>query len=937
MKTRSFFILSIFISFIGLMKLSAQEELVPLPIDPNVRYGKLENGLTYYIRHNDMPKERADFFIAQNVGSILEEENQRGLAHFLEHMAFHGSKNFPGDGIIDYTESIGMRMGENLNAETGFDRTVYKLMNVPVNRQGVVDSALLILHDWSSFITLSDSLIEKERGVIREEWRTGQDAQMRLWEQQLPKMYPGSQYANRLPIGTIDVINNFKPQELSDYYHKWYRPDLQAIIVVGDIDVDNVEQTIKRMFTDIPAPVNPSPRTLYPVPDNEEPLVSIATDKEASNTILYLFYKHDKMPLEYRSTIAGLVNDYMQSVTSTIVNERLNELLQQADPPYVYATAYDGDYFISNTKGAWTSAAVAKDGQIDRALNTLAVETERARKFGFTASEYERARINILKEYESAYNERENQRNRAYTNEYVSHFTNGGYIPGIEMEYTLINQIAPAITVEQINEYMQQIIGDHNLVISLTGPEKDGLVYPTEEELLSMYQTAVQSDIQPYEETVSDEPLIPELPAPGRIVETKEDPLLGTTVMTLSNGVKVALKHTDFKKDEIIMVGTSPGGTSLYGSEESTNLKMLNSVSSLGGLGNFSAIDLGKVLAGKKVSVQTTVSQDSEDISGSSTPGDIKTMFELIYLNFTAPRIDDEAYASYINRTRAQLQNLELNPMVAFGDTVTKAMYGDNPRTKRIQIEDLDHISYARIMEMYKDRFADASDFVFSFVGNLDIEAMRPLIEQYLAALPSLNRIEKPNESNVPDLREGDYVNIFNREMETPKSTVINLFSGQMEYNLENIITATMFKQIMDIVYMEKVRQDEGGTYGVQTFAYVGSFPEGQTVLQSYFDTDPDKRERMNTIVREELWNIANSGPRTEDFEKTKDNMRKRHDEQLQENSYWLSTLNHYYYKNFDTHTRYNNILNSITPANIQAFARTLLNQGNSIEVVMEP
>lgn len=471
MKQKRFLIYSL-LSFFCLFQLAAQQEMQPLPIDPQVRYGKLSNGLTYYIRHNELPKERADFYIAQNVGSMLEEENQRGLAHFLEHMAFNGSKNFPDKGMDEFTESVGMRGGENFNAYTSFDETVYMIMNAPVTRESVVDSCLLILHDWSGFITLADSAIEKERGVIREEWRTRQDAQARLWEQQLPKMYPDSRYAHRMPIGTIDVINNFKPNELRDYYHKWYRPDLQAIIIVGDIDVDKVEAAVKKIFADIPAPVNPAPREMFEVADNDMPLISIATDKEASNTILSIFYKHEKMPQDMYGTIAGVVKDYIQSVAATMMNERFNEMVQKANPPFVAAQASDGDYMISKTKGAWSVAALVKDNEVDSAMNALVTETERVKRFGFTPSEYDRARINVLKQYESLYNDRDKQRNSAFTNEYVRHFTEGGYIPGIETEYALIGQIAQAVPVEQVNKYIQDMIGERNIVISLTGPEK---------------------------------------------------------------------------------------------------------------------------------------------------------------------------------------------------------------------------------------------------------------------------------------------------------------------------------------------------------------------------------------------------------------------------------------------------------------------------------
>lgn len=918
--------------------INAQEEIQPLPVDPKVRYGKLPNGLTYYIRHNEQPKERADFYIAQNVGSILEEDNQRGLAHFLEHMAFNGSKNFPGQGMKDFIENAGMRFGENFNAYTSFDETVYMIMNAPVSKESIVDSCLLILHDWSNFITLADTAIEKERNVIREEWRTRQDAQARLWEQQLPQMYPGSRYANRMPIGSIDVINNFKPNELRDYYKKWYRPDLQAIIIVGDIDVNKVEAAVKRIFTDIPAPKAPAPREKFNVPDNDMPLISIAKDKEASNTILYLFYKHEKLPADLYASVTGLVKDYIQAVCADMMNERFEEILHQANPPFVYAQAYDGDYMISKTQGAWTVAAIAKEGEIDSTLTALVNETERVKQYGFTASEYDRARINVLKQYETAYNERDKQKNSAYTKEYVNHFTNGGYIPGIETEYSLINQIAPSIPIEQVNHYIQDMLSsDDNIVISLTGPDKAGIVYPTEENLLKTFLKAQHMTVEPFRENVSNEPLIPVLPSPGKIIKTEKDQRFGATVLTLNNGIKVVLKPTNLKKDQVVMTATCPGGSTLFGAKDIDNLKVFNDVIGIGGLGNFSVIELGKRLAGKQVSCTPSLGLDNESINGSSTPADLQTLFELIYLNFTAPRTDEEAYASFENRIKSQLKNLELNPMVAFSDSLARAAYNDNPRAMRLQATDFEHISYPRIMEMYKERFADASGFVFTFVGNIDPDSIRPYIELYLASLPSKGHIEKGDPSKVPALRKGVYTNIFQRKMEVPKATVANLYSGQIDYTLENIICATALKQILDLVYTEKVREDEGGTYGVQTSAYISPFPQGQTTLQIFFDTDPDKRERMNTIVRNELKRISDMGPRPEDFRKSQDNMIKRHAENLQENNYWLNTLDNYYYKGFDGETDYENLLQNLTPAKIQAFTRQLLSQGNSIEIVMEP
>ena len=910
-----------------------------LPIDPKIRYGKLPNGMTYYIRHNALPKERADFYIVQNVGSMQEEDNQRGLAHFLEHMAFNGTKNFPKEGrsIDDFTESIGMRLGENLNAYTSFDETVYMLMNAPVTKQEIIDSCLLVLHDWSAFITLTDSMIEKERGIIREEWRTSTNAQLRLWEQQLPKMFPGSRYAYRLPIGTIEVIDNFKPDELRDYYKKWYRPDLQAVIVVGDIDVDRIEEKIKTLFSDIPAPVNPARRELASVPDNTDPLVSIATDREASNIILSIYYKHNTLPEEVRGTIVDYVTHYIQQIIAHVMNERFSEMLQKANPPFIAAYAGDGTYMFAKTKDAWVSAALVKPDGLEEAMYALITETNRMRLFGLTAAEYDRAKTNLLMNMESIYKDRDNQRNNSFAEEYVRNFTTGECIPGIEMEYQLVQQLAPAFPLEEVNQYIAQMIGDENIVISLVGPEKEGITYPSEGELLGKFLYFQALAVEAYEEEVSDEPLISSLPVPGKIVEIKEEPLFGATIYTLSNGIKVVVKETEYKKDEILMRASANGGATLFDDKDLYNLKVFNQATGLGGLGEFSATMLQKALTGRNVSCRTVLGDDYQGVSGSSVPADIRTLFELIYLNFTAPRSDTEAFASFEQRMKGQLENLKLNPMVAFSDTVTKALYDNHLRARRIELEDFGHISYTRIMEMYKERFADASDFVFTFVGNVEKDSIIPMIEQYLATLPSLKRIEKGDASRMPVARKGNYTNHFSRAMETPKATILNIYSGQMDYDVETAMTAAMLKQILDLVYMEKLRETESGTYGVSTVIDVSIFPKGRTILQTYFDTAPALKEKLSSIVKDELMAIVNTGPREIDFTKTRENMLKRHDEALQENSYWLTAIDTYHFRGYDWHSNYQTRLESITPAKIQAFAKKLIEQGNHIEVIMEP
>ncbi len=913
------------------------QEMQPLPIDPKVRYGKLDNGLTYYIRHNELPENRADFYIAQNVGSVLEEDNQAGLAHFLEHMAFNGTKNFPGNGIDKYLQSVGMRMGENLNAYTSFDETVYTIINAPVDKPNVVDSCLLILHDWSNSLALTDSMIEKERGIIREEWRTRRDASQRLLEKQLQQMFPGNKYANRIPIGSIDVINNFKPEELRAYYKKWYRPDLQAIIVVGDVDVDTVEKTIKTMFSDIPTPVNPAKREYVSVADNDEPIVSIATDKEASSTIIYIYHKYDPMPAQLRSTAAGLITDYISAVCSQILNERLEALLHQANPPFVYAEAYDGDFMVARTKDAFTIAAIAKEGEIDSTMTALVREMERARQFGFTVSEYERAKINILKQYESAFNERDKQKNSSYTKEYVNHFTEGGYIPGIETEYTLINQIAPNITVEQVNQYLSQVIREKNIVLALSGPEKEGVVYPTESELLEMFNKARSQKVKPYKEEVNNDPLIPELPAPGKIVKEEHDGLFDATVLTLSNGVRVVLKPTEYKKDEIQMTATSPGGNFMVGIDDAKNMKVFNSVIGLGGLGNFSAIDLSKKLAGKKVSCSASLGVDNESLNGYASPDDVKTLFELIYLAMTSPRTDNDAYASFENRMKAQLENAKLDPSTALNDTISKVVYNNHPRAVSLEAEDFDKISYQRILDIYKERYGDASDFTFTFVGNLNVDSIRPYIEQYLATLPANGRVDKPSPDALPKIMKGKLENHFSREMQTPKSSVFQLYSGKSEYNLKNLLTASLLSQILDLVYTETIREAEGGSYGVYAGVSLSDFPKGQTTLQVFFDTDPEKWENMVRIVDEEIQRIATDGPKSEHLTKSRDNMLKRHNERLQENSYWLNVIDSYYFRGMDAYTNYKETLEGITADDIKKFMSDFISQGNCVEVVMGP
>ena len=917
----------------AVMAWAQQPQMPPIPTDPNVRIGKLENGLTYYIRHNELPENRADFYIAQKVGSILEEDNQRGLAHFLEHMCFNGTTNFPGKAMINWLETIGVRFGENLNAYTSIEETVYNIDNVPVTRDGIVDSCLLILHDWANDLTLAEAEIDNERGVIHEEWRTGQGAMMRMYEQALPKAMEGSKYGHRLPIGTIEVIDNFPYQALRDYYEAWYRPDQQGIIVVGDVDVDKVEAKIKELFSPIPMPANAPERKYEPVPDNKEPIVTIAKDKEQPSTIIYIWHKHPATPNEAKGNIGYLVQNYLFSMIESMLNARLEELRQSANPPFIQAASGDSDFLLAKTTEAFAGMAVSKDDGIPTALAALVREIERARKFGFTASEYSRAKADYLRDLESAYNERENKENEEYVQEYVDNFLDNEPIPGIETEYAIMNQLAPNIPVEAINSILPQLITDENIVINIFGPDKEGMVYPTEAEILDILKNTKAEEITAYVDQVSDEPLLKEAPQAGKIVKTEEGPF-GSTALTLSNGVRVVVKNTDFKADEIRMRAFSPGGTSIFDIKEAVQLRMLNSVAGLGGLGNFSNVDLEKVLAGKKVSIGASIGTLTESVSGSCSPKDLETLMQLVYLSFTAPRMDDAAFESFKTRTKASLLNQEANPMTAFSDTLNHALYGNHPMVTRFKADMIDQIDYNRIMEMYKDRFKEAGDFTFLFVGNINLEEAKPLIETYLGGLPTINRKENFKDIKL-ERRKGSYKNVFEKPLETPKASVISIISGNCEYNLKNNLLMTLLSQTMDMVYTETIREKEGATYGVSTAGQVSRYPKDEAMFQIYFDTDPAKREKMEQLVMAELQKVAQEGPRPEHLAKVKEFLLKKHLENMKENGYWLSQLNEYYWYNTDMDSNYDKLVNEITVEDVKNFTKALLDQGNIIEVTM--
>lgn len=908
-----------------------------LPVDPKVRTGVLENGLTYYVVQNAEPKGQAEFYIAQKVGSVLEEDNQRGLAHFLEHMAFNGSEHFPGNGIISYLEKIGVKFGVNLNAGTSFDQTIYNISSVPVKRQGIIDSCLLILRDWSNSISLTDEDIEKERGVIREEFRTSSNAMLRMIEKMMPEIIPGSRYAYRLPIGTLDVINNFTPKEIRDYYHKWYRPDLQGIVVVGDIDPAAIEAQIKTLFGSIPKPVNPAVRMDILVPDTKEALISVGTDPEASSTNVQVMYKNNVLPKVMRETSAGLVMDYMNFLVTNMLSARFQELSQKADAPFTFAQASYGNYCfgITQTKDAFTIGAGAKEGKLNETLKMIINEAEKVRRYGFTPSEYDRAKATYLSRLEQIYKEKDKQKNSYYVNQLVDNFINGNAIPGIETEYAMMQQIAPAITVENVNEYAKTLPKDENLAIAVMMPQKEGLKVPSKDELMAVYQSALKETVEPYKETLSNEPLVPVAPKAGKIVSEVKEPMSGATIWNLSNGATVVVMKTDFKDDQILFSATSRGGFSLIDKSEIPATKVMSEVATLGGFGNFNATDLKKVLAGKNVSLRTSIGMNSEGISGSSTPKDIETFMQLLYLNFTSMRQDNEAFQSFTARMKAQLENMAAQPMVAFSDTLQKALFNNNPYSQRLDLEMLAKINYEKTLQLAKARFANAADFTFIFVGNVDPAVLKPLAVTYIASLPA-NKSQKESWKNTGMVPvKGEVVKHFNKEMQTPKATVYNIMSGKIAYNLENTILASMTKQVFDMVFTRTIREEEGGTYGVGVSMNVSYYPEEYFSFLFGFDTDVALKERLLNRARLEINKVMANGVSPEDFSKIIEYMQKAYTQNLRENGYWLGAINSRYLIGKDMHTEYDAILKSVTKEKLQKFIKETLTQGNQVEVIM--
>ena len=911
-----------------------------LPQDPVVRKGTLKNGMTYYIRHNGKEAGLADFYIAQRVGSIQEEPRQRGLAHFLEHMAFNGTKNFPGKGkrlgIVPWCETIGVKFGANLNAYTSIDQTVYHIGSAPLKREGIIDSCLLVLHDWSHYLLLEDEEIDKERGVIHEEWRTRRAgrAVQRLMEQAMPKVYKGTKYEDCLPIGSMDIVDNFPYQDLRDYYQKWYRPDLQAIIVVGDFNVDKMEKKIKKIFSPIPMPKNAAKREYYPVSDNDTMIVDIEKDPEQPIVLCHLYQKRDATPDAEKNTVGYVRSDYVDGLIGNMLNDRLAELRQQATPPYQSATGRASSFFLSRTKEAFSMSVSCKQDNILGGLIAAIGVAEQARQHGFTQAELDRAKRFKLNHDERKAREQGDRRNSKLVSECVQNFLEGEPLLSVDYRLELTRQFDREVTLEEVNQVVRELITDRNQVVIMYAPDKPEVHLPTEAQLEEVVLAAQQLKYAPYTEQTVAEHFITHLPKAGSIVSEKPY-RHGFTELTLSNGMKVYAKKTDYSADAVMIRMKAEGGTSLYSDADIPNFSLISSAVTEGGVGDFDQTTLRKMLKGKSVRISPSVGSKSQSISGGVSVKDMQTWFELAYLYFTQPRRDTVAYQGLINRTRAFLTNRNASPKVDYNDSINAVLYGHHPRLKPVVRETLDKADYDRILEIYRERFSDASNFRTVIIGNYDEQELRRLLCQYLAPLPATHKAEKTNYQNVPQVVGGQQVVQFRKKMATPLANVSVFYTVDVPFTPQSDLELDFLKRCLSIAYTDSVREEKGGTYGVSVEFDLQKDDKPNATFRISYNADPQRYDELNPIIYQQLRYIAQHGPAESSMNKVKQYLAKQYQQLAIMNDYWDYVVWHELEDGADFDRDYCKMVEQMKAENVQRMAQRLLDAKRCIEVTM--
>lgn len=909
--------------------------------DASIRQGKLKNGLTYYIRHNAKEAGLADFYIAQRVGSILEEPRQRGLAHFLEHMAFNGTKHFPGKGkqlgIVPWCETIGVKFGTNLNAYTSVDQTVYHIGSAPIKREGIIDSCLLVLNDWSQFINLEPKEIDKERGVIHEEWRnrrTGM-AMQRMMENVMPKIYKGSKYEDCLPIGNMDIVDNFPYQDLRDYYQKWYRPDLQAIVVVGDFDVDMMERKIQKLFGKIKAHKNPAERIYYPVNDNDKMIVAIEKDKEQPIILGHLYMKSETTPDSEKNSVKYQREDYINGLITYMLNGRLSEKKQVANPPFMSATVKNGAFFVSRTKDAFSLSISCKQDNVLGGVSVAVGEVERARQHGFTQSELERAKKLYLNAAERQLKMEKDYKNSHYVSQCVNNFLEGEPILTPTYNLQLVKLFDGEVSLGEVNSQVGEIITDKNQVFIMYGPDKDGFVVPSESEIESTVLAAQQKRYDAYQEEQVPATLMAALPAPGKIVSEKPYGKFGMTEIVLSNGMKVYVKSTDYQADQITMSMRGEGGTSVYGDEDIPNFAFLSGSITEAGVGDFTATRLRKALAGKSLKLAPSITSEGQRITGTSSVKDLETMLQLAHLYFTAPRKDSMAFEGMMNRNLSLLKNRNASSKVVYNDSLSATLYDHNVRMAPVTVEIAKKADYNRIFEIYRERFSDASNFKTVFIGKVDMAQLRPLLCQYLATLPSTHKAEKSNKANVPQIVKKNEVVKFVHKQETPLANVSVFYTANVPFSPKNDLVLDMLTRVLQIAYTDSVREEKGGTYGVGVSFNLEKEDNPNALLRISYKSDPKRYEELNPVIYKQLLNIADHGPVASSMDKVKKYLKKQYGQMAITNDYWSYVIWHQLDDDADFDKDYCKMVDNLTASDVQKMVKELLKQNHRVEVTM--
>ena len=909
----------------------------PLPNDPAVRVGKLENGMTYYIRHNDQPAQRAEFYLATDVGAFQETDDQDGLAHFLEHMCFNGTKNFPGKTLLNWLQSIGAEFGRNINASTGFEQTQYMLNNIPIVRESVIDSCLLIMHDYSHFVTCEPSEIDAERGVILEERRTRRNAGWRMFERSLPYYYGDTPYAKRTLIGGEDQLKTFAYESLTNFYHTWYRPDMQALIVVGDVDVDQIEAKIKSIFSDIPAPEAPTQKVLHKIADNAEPIIGIITDPEAQGSSIEVLWKSEPMPKELMNTDLAYITELMKGFIGTIMRERFNDITSKPSAPFLNGSFYIGNLCYSCD--ATFGNVSFKDGDAINAFTAFMTEIEKMRRFGFTEGEVQRAKDNIISAYEKAAEAAATRKNSELVRPLINNFYKNEPFLDPQMELMLVQQIcSQMISAPILSQVAAQVITDDNMIVMFNGPEKEGLTNPTKEELSAVLAAVKNAEIQANVEESVNEPLISE-PLKGSKVKKETKTIYGATEWTLKNGVKVVVLPTDYKKDQVMFTLTLDGGNSLIATEDIPSFEQniwalyLNN----SGVSKFSGTQLPKMLAGKNVSVNPYITEDRHGIQGQCTPKDLETALQLAYLQFTDPRFDETEYQAGIQQIEALLPNISSNPDYIFQMELQKTIYENNPRVVDLSEETLAKADLATIERVYRELFKDAAGALVRIVGNVDLETLKPLVEKYFGSLPKGKKAGTVNKENLISLAKGEVEKTIGIPMQTPKSTVLQLYSAYMPVDTKTEVALEVANYVLDMIYTKTIREEEGGTYGVGTSMVATRTPVERVIIQIAFDTNPEQAAKLTELAVKGLNELAQNGPDQDKFNMAIENLKKNIPESRISNSYWMGNIRDFYRYGEDNDAEYEAAVNSITVEDVKNVLQAVLAQNNMIQVTSAP